>query len=103
MATSATIRIQDFNLCEVYKHWYGNPESILKWLQDFNRDFVKNMGHDPEYKLAQLLRSSVRDAEKYDLDITDLHTGWGVFPINGIESQYTYTLNTNGSVHVKSN
>lgn len=84
----------------VYKHWDGDPESTLKWLQDFNVGFTKNRGEDPEYKLAALLRSSARDAETYGLD-PSIHTGWAVHLKSELANdmcEYCYTLLADGTV-----
>lgn len=102
MATRCEIKIEGIKYAKVYKHWDGSPESTLGWLEDFNKDFTKNRGDDPQYKFAQLLRSSARDQEKYNLD-PSLHTGWGVLPYDSdCWSEYTYTLKTDGTVEVKS-
>lgn len=72
-----------------------DPKATLKWLKEFNEDFYKNRGDDAEYKFAQLLRSSARDAEKYQLDAS-LHTGWGVIPFNNeCWEEFEYTLHLN--------
>lgn len=102
MATTATIQIESFKTAVLYKHWDGNPESTLKWLEDFNNDFIKNRGNDPEYKFAQLVRSSIRDAKKYGLDDSK-YTGWGVFGFDQVDCEYRYRLMNNGEVEVKRN
>lgn len=100
MATSAVIIIEGFNAACVYKHHDGYPEGTLPWLEEFNKDFTEKRGNDTEYKFAQLLRSSERDAEKYRM-CTDKHTGWGVCA--GLcEGSYTYTLKADGTVTVAS-
>jgi hypothetical protein len=101
MATRSTIKIEGINYAKAYKHYDGNPGSMLPWLVKFNQDFAENRGGDPEYKFAQLLRSSVRDAGAYDLD-NSLHTGWGV--VEGDRDcgeAYEYTLKKDGSVSYK--
>lgn len=101
MATRSTIKIQGVKCCKVYKHWDGYPDAMLKWLQDFNLDFVKNRGNDPEYKMAQLLRFSALKGSKYDLD-PSLYTGWGIIPFRADYGQdYEYTLKADGTVTVK--
>ncbi len=97
MGTSAKIKIENVDFAAIYKHWDGNPGSTLKWLEDFNKDFAKERGTDNDYKFAQLLRSSVRDAEKYHLD-DSLHTGWGVIQPDDFECNYTYVLMEDGTV-----
>ena len=79
MATRAIIQVIGANYAQVYKHWDSNPDSTLPWLTEFAREFSEERGHDPEYCLAQLLRSSVFLGEKYKLDDSH-HTGWGVIP-----------------------
>jgi hypothetical protein len=104
MATRATIYIlsedkqgvhQDY---KVYKHWSGNPEATLEWLEDFNKSFSADRGDDPQYKFAQLLRSSSRDSRKYGLDDSNT-TGWGVVPIDAdCNEEWEYYLNVDGTV-----
>ena len=102
MATRCSIIVEGIDTVKVYKHWDGYPEATLQWLEDFNKDFTKARGADPEYKFAQLLRSSARDAEKYRLD-AGKHTGWAVLPIdNDAWEEYIYTLCKSGAVTVKS-
>ena len=98
MGTRSVIRIEGFKVAKLYKHWSGHPTDMLPWLESFNTDFEKNRPGDPEYKFAQLLRSSVRDTDKFSLD-DSLYTGWGVvgYEIDyGV--QYEYTLKKDGSV-----
>lgn len=102
MATIASIAVEGFNEVKVYKHWDGYPEATLPWLEKFNRDFAEKRGNDPSYKFAQLLRSSVRDAEEFKLD-TSLHTGWGVVQRSAdCGEEYRYYLKTDGTVEVTS-
>ena len=54
MATRCTIKIEGIDYAKVYKHWDGYPDATLRWLEEFNRNFSKNRGDDPAYKLAQL-------------------------------------------------
>ena len=68
MATRATIKVEGIESVKVYKHWDGMPKHTLPWLKKFNKDFTKARGDDPDYKFAQLLRSSARDAEEFGLD-----------------------------------
>ena len=101
MATRCSIIVDGIDTVRVYKHWDGYPEATLQWLQDFNKDFKEKRGDDPEYKFAQLLRSSARDAEKYNLDDSK-HTGWGVLPMNNDADEcFMYYLHADGSVTVK--
>lgn len=101
MATRATVKIEGVNYAKVYKHWDGYPEGMMDWLEDFNKDFVEKRGDDAEYKFAQLLRFSAKNAEKYNLDDNE-HTGWGVVNYTddwGVD--YEYTLKKDGSVTYK--
>ena len=101
MATRCTIKIEGVDYAKVYKHWDGYPDATLKWLEEFNRNFTNNRGDDPIYKFAQLLRSSARDAEKYNLDAS-LHTGWGVVGFDEHwGAEFEYTLHKDGSVTYK--
>jgi hypothetical protein len=100
MSTNAVIRVEGQDNIEVYKHWDGYPDSTLPWLKDFNEDFKENRGDDPDYKLAQLLRSSARDAEEFDLDPSK-HTGWAVVVAKSYGWEYRYTLNKDGTVIVE--
>lgn len=98
MATRCTIKIENIDYAKVYKHWDGYPEHMLQWLTEFNVDFNKNRPGDAEYKFAQLLRSSVRDDDKYHLD-NSKYTGWGVVKIGDeCGEAFEYTLHANGSV-----
>ena len=103
MATRCSIIVDGIDTVKVYKHWDGHPESTLEWLQDFNQDFTKNRGDDAEYKIAQLLRSSAKDAKVYGLDPSK-HTGWGILPIdNDAGEEFIYFLHADGSVTVNNN
>jgi hypothetical protein len=98
MATTATIQLEGYKVAKLYKHWDGGPGSTLQWLEDFNKDFVENRGDDPEYKFAQLIRSSAFECEKYNLD-PSRHTGWGVIGYHGsVDVDYQYRLLKDGSV-----
>ena len=98
MATRATIYVEGIDTVKVYKHWDGYPEATLPWLEDFNKSFTERRGDDPDYKFAQLLRSSMRDASKYHLDDSEF-TGWGVVPINAdMWEEYEYHLLADGTV-----
>lgn len=101
MATRSTIKVQGVDYCKAYKHWDGAPESTLPWLTAFNADFAKARGDDPQYKLAQLLRDSVRSAPAFGLDESK-HTGWGVVAHDAdMGQEYEYTLHADGTVTVK--
>ena len=101
MATRATIKVEGVNYAKVYKHWDGYPDATLPWLKDFNKDFKENRGSDPEYKFAQLLRSSARDVEKYGLGPSK-YTGWGVLPFDAnVGEEYEYILKNDGTVEVR--
>jgi hypothetical protein len=103
MATRATIQLEGYKVAKLYKHWDGYPEATLQWLEDFNKDFVENRGDDPEYKFAQLIRSSAFDCEKYKLDASR-HTGWGVVGFNGdCGANYQYRLMKDGTVNIIQN
>lgn len=98
MATRATIKIKGITFAKVYKHWDGYPSATLEWLKHFNKNFVDQRGQDPEYKFAQLLRSSSKDAEMFDLDNSEV-TGWGVIPYNAdFREEFEYTLENDSSV-----
>lgn len=100
MSTRALIKVEGSKVV-LYKHWDGGPESTLPWLENFNKDFETNRPKDIEYKVAQLVRSSARDAEKYDLD-NSLYTGWGLFTRDeNVDVDYVYELKMDGSVVVK--
>jgi hypothetical protein len=106
MATRGIIKIEGINYAQIYKHWDCYPEhpkypqmkSLFDWLEAFNKEFLKERGDDPEYKFAQLLRASVRDAEEYNLD-KSFATGWGVVPYDAdYGEEYVYTLKKDGTV-----
>lgn len=100
MATRATIKVEGFKLAKLYKHFDGYPSATLQWLQDFNKRFLDGRGYDPCYQLAQLIRSSSKDAEKYNLDPSDT-TGWAVFGYDDeCGAEYEYELKKDGSVKV---
>ena len=104
MGTRSVITVEGIEFVKLYKHWDGYPESTLPWLESFNKDFSENRGDDPEYKIAQLVRSSARDAEKFGLD-DSLYTGWGLIPYNVYNNdiEYIYHLKTDGTVTVTEN
>jgi hypothetical protein len=100
MGTTASIHVQGFpNVC-FYKHFDGSPKATLPWLTKFNQDFTNDRGDDPNYKFAQLIRSSARDASTFNLDDSN-STGWGVFMTNSLGTcEYEYTLMRDGTVQV---
>jgi hypothetical protein len=101
MATPAKIYVEGIDYAVLYKHFDGYPSKTLPWLEKFNKNFNENRGDDPQYKFAQLLRSTVRDEySEYSLD-DSLYTGWGVFPPDRISGRYEYTLHKDGSVTYK--
>jgi hypothetical protein len=98
MGTHAAIIVEGMELVKVYKHFDGDPDSTLPWLQDFNNKFNNERGEDPHYKFAQLLRSSIRDFNQYDLDAGEF-TGWGVMPNNHDSGEdFTYFVLLDGTV-----
>ena len=98
MATSAIIKVEGIKFAKVYKHYDGNPDSTLPWLKDFNERFTKQRGDDPGYKFAQLLRSSILEAEQFNLDDSK-YTGWGVVEYNIDRcTDFEYTLRKDGTV-----
>jgi len=107
MSTRSIIRVEGMKGICVYKHWGGYPENTLPWLKEFNKSFTEERTFDdPEYKFAQLLRSSAFDCEKFNLG-KDRATGWGVIILNGnidipCDIAYAYTLKKDGTVKVYS-
>ncbi len=103
MSTNAIIRIEtnDTNSpiqrLGVLKYWDGYPSATLPWLEEFNIGFSRTRGDDPEYKLAQLLRSSAFLADEYKLDDSK-HTGWGVISSTYTTASFVYTLHIDGTV-----
>ena len=101
MGTRSTIKIEGVDFAKVYKHWDGNPTATLPWLQAFNSKFNEERGADPEYKFAQLLRSSVSMQEAFELD-SSTSTGWGVVPFGvNMGEEFEYTLKADGTVSCK--
>jgi len=102
MATRSYIKISDLQGLKLYKHYDGDPKSTLPWLKSFNTKWAETGREDNNYKFAQLVRSSVIDAEEFNLD-TSTETGWG---IEYMENKYAYgcylyTLHADGSVEYK--
>lgn len=101
MGTRCTIKIQGVTYAKVYKHWDGYPEHMLPWLTAFNTAFCQERGIDSRYKMAQLLRSSVKQAALFSLDDSDC-TGWGVVGYHAdCGQEYEYVLKNDGSVEHK--
>ena len=102
MSTRCIIKVEGLKGVCVYKHWDGYPEGTLPWLKSFNDEFTKERGNDPEYKFAQILRSSAFDCEKFNLG-KDRATGWGVIPLKSnidipFDIAYVYILKKDGKV-----
>jgi len=98
MSTNALIKIEDCNI-SLYKHWDGYPEATLGWLTDFHKDFLSRRGWDVDYEIAQLVRSSARDADTYSLD-DSAYTGWALVTTDET-TDYVYTLTKDGNVTIK--
>lgn len=99
MATCSCIKIEGINFAKVYKHWDGHPEHMLPWLRVFNHEFTTARGVDPEYKFAQLLRSSTE--ERFGLD-NSKSTGYGVVPYDqSCGEHFVYVLNNDGTVTIE--
>ncbi len=100
MGTRAIIKVEGLNLVQLYKHFDGYKSATLPWLEKFNVQFAQERGDDPEYRFAQLIRSSAFDTAEFDLDPSRT-TGWGVVPYGSDYGQeFEYTLLKNGSVEV---
>ena len=98
MSTPCTIAIAGLDFAQLYVHWDGDPDHMLPWLKSFNSGFAAARGDDPEYKFAQLLRDSVREAERFNLNPSD-YTGYGVVQKGpDMGAQYHYALHADGSV-----
>ena len=105
MGTRAIIKVEGVPYAGVYKHYDGYRDATLPWLEKFNREFTDNRGAEPDYKFAQLLRSSARDAEEFGLD-PSVFTGWGLVKLTRGKAddhwqEYEYTLKKDGTVTVK--
>ena len=109
MGTRAIIKFEGSDIV-VYKHYDGYPrhqssKGTYRWLSEFNMDFAKNRGDDPGYKVAQLLRDTIRKADEYPGLDPSLYTGWGVY-VNkegddfDMWQEYEYILYKNGKVKV---
>ena len=100
MSTNAVIEVEGIEFAEIWKHWDGYPEATLPWLTKFNKEFTEKRGDDPEYKFAQLLRSTKVCEEEFGLDRSDT-TGWGVMKKNQMDGSYKYILKKDGTVEVE--
>lgn len=97
MSTNAVIVVEGLDVA-LYKHWDGDPDSTLPWLEKFNKEFTEKRGIDAEYKFAQLIRSSILMQEEFNLD-PSTETGWGVFNnLDEIGYEYLYILMSDGTV-----
>lgn len=96
MSTNAVISVPGVKV-SLYKHWDGYPDATLAWLKKFNEEFTKERGKDPEYKFAQLIRSSAFMQEEFNLD-PSTYTGWGVIPYR--KAEYNYLLEDDGAVSI---
>ena len=92
MATRSTIKIEGVDFAKIYKHSDGYPSAMKDWLNNFNNEFNKSRGHDPDYKFAQLLRFSQREGKRWNLDMSKT-TGWGIVPHDcDCGEEYEYIL-----------
>ena len=92
MATTSLITIENMEDIAIYKHYDGHPQEMLIWLKDFHVDFIDNIGWNPSYELAQVLKSSARDHEKYNGLDNDKYFGWGIVKTKEYSSNYKYVL-----------
>lgn len=92
MATTSLITIEDMEDIAIYKHYDGHPQEMLIWLKDFHVDFIDNIGWNPSYELAQVLKSSARDHEKYNSLDNDKYFGWGIVKTKEYSTNYKYVL-----------
>jgi hypothetical protein len=97
MSTNAIIKIEGINYACLYKHWDGDVPATLPWLSAFNDKWTRK---DNGYKFAQLVRSSLAQAEEFRLD-DSTDTGWGIIPLPDECVDYIYTLKENGQVTVQ--
>ena len=102
MGTRAFIEVEGSEI-GLYKHYDGYIKGTLPWLEDFFTEFYTKRGYDPEYCLAQLIRSSAFKADKFNLD-KSTETGWGVMLKKDKpgDVEYTYKLCRNGSIYISS-
>lgn len=96
MAFSSIIQVEGVDFAQVYMHNDADTNATLGWLEDFNREFTDKRGDEPEYKFAQLLRSS--SFESHDLSYS-LFIGWAIKPFGVNMGQiFEYTLKKDGTV-----
>ena len=92
MATTSLIVVEGFEEIGVYKHYDGYQSAMMPWLMDFHSDFMKNIGWNPSYELAQLLKNSARKSKEYlGLD-EDEYFGWGIVRTSEWSTNYKYVL-----------
>lgn len=97
MGTRAVTKIEGLPHA-LYTHWDGYPSAKLPWLATFYSEFFSKRGFDDSYCLAQLIRSSVRFAEQFDLD-ESFETGYGIVAdTDNCNQEYTYELMSDGSI-----
>lgn len=100
MSTHAIIKVEGVNYTALYKHSDGYPINTLEWLKEFQANFQYHRGDDPEYRMAQLVRSSADDLMqgKYGLACSR-YIGWGMVPYGvNYGEEYRYTLHRNGDI-----
>lgn len=105
MSTPAIISIEKFPNFYLYKHWDGDPEETLGWLEYFNNRFIMNRGsseRENQYKAAQLVRSSVFEWSTFNLDPSQ-STGWGIVTDDNWYAKYHYILKLDGTVDILDN
>lgn len=96
----AVVRVQGLPQVELFVHRVISVDLFEEWLREFNEAFCNERGFDPQYKFAQLLRSSVFDADKFAIDTNCIY-GWEVLPQCNIEDSshdYLYILNNDGTI-----
>lgn len=98
MATRAMVKIENYTLCAMYKHWGGSPENMLPFLEAFNKEFTKSRGIANENKMAQLLRATQRLGEKYKLDAS-IDCGYAIVSVDAhLNQEFEYLLKEDGTV-----
>jgi hypothetical protein len=94
MGTNAIICVENKTNVYLYKHYDGYPSSTLPWLKYFNESYP--ITGDPDYKFAQLIRSSVIMAKQFNLDPSQ-ETGWGIVD-EDCGYCYKYELKEDGTI-----
>lgn len=100
MDNPTVVRVYGVKGIELFIQRAVSQDLVKEWLEEFNMDFNINRGDDPEYKFAQLGRSSVLKAEKFNLDTDDVH-GWEVRMPDLKDTDYydyLYILHSDGTV-----